>query len=240
MARLAAANPFAQPGALKDWDETCDDALWESLRTQIARPDGDQAVPFASLPEPAPARRVRVKPLVVFALVGVAAAVVVFGLLFDTSTPPSAFAEWSPTTTSEPGSQLAAARSGCQQAWSQSIHLIPNVHGGLSDSLPPLVLTDSRGPFELLFFAGSSGESECLWKDGLIGVSGSDGLPGLPPPDSQSVGVPGVGFASDRGAPYTYAIGRAGSGVTGVTLDLVAHQERRRGGAGVNCDRDIP
>jgi hypothetical protein len=223
MARLAAADPFAESRFLKDWSKADDDALLESLRAQTDRPELEQPLPLESLSE----RQSRLKRPVVLALIAVAAGAVAFGLLFGTSSAPSAFAQWSPTTTSVPATQLAAAQSDCQHVWSRSVHLIPPAVGippaigsGLSGSIPPLVLTDSRGPFELLFFAGSSGESVCLWRDRVIGDSITNGLTGLPPSSNQSIGIPGVGFSSVRGAPYTYAIGRAGPGVTGVALEL--------------------
>lgn len=221
MARLTAADPFAASRALEQWSKAEEDALLESLRTQMDGPEPGPSLPSASLLDPTRTRLSRLKRPIALALVAVAAGALAFGILVGTSSSTRAFAQWSPITTSAPPAQLATAFAGCEASWSRSIHLFPPISSGSSGSLPPLLLTDSRGPFELLLYGGSGGEFVCLWNDGFIGGSGStDGIGLLPPASNQAVGVPGVGFSSDRGAPYTYAIGRAGTGVTGVTLEL--------------------
>ena len=88
-------------------------------------------------------------------------------------------------------------------------------------SLPPLVLTDSRGPFEMLVFSGPTGDGMCLWDSSkVLALTGSNGE-SLPATSDDAIGVPGVGFDRVGGSSVlTYADGHAGAHVTGVTLDL--------------------
>jgi hypothetical protein len=220
MARLRAANPFDDARALKDWSQTDEDGLLDSLLAEADR--SDELV--LSPPDLPPSKKAvslrRFKRPAVVVLIGVAAGATVLGVSLGTPSTPNVLAAWSATTTSSPATQLAAAHAGCQRTWTSTLKLIPPARAsGYSGTLPPLVLTDSRGPFEMLVYAGTSGESVCLWKFGLIGISGSNGAM-LPATNTQSIGVPGVGFASDRGSPYTYAFGTAGSGVKAITLVL--------------------
>jgi hypothetical protein len=134
------------------------------------------------------------------------------------------------TTTSPSAAQLAAADASCQQAWTMKSVLPPAEARSLPATLSPLVLTDSRGSFEMLVYAGSSGGQVCLWNHGFISISGGSGGSGesgegvgsvgtLPPAGPDAIGVPGVGFDGGNQL-FTYAYGQAGSQVTAVTLVL--------------------
>lgn len=70
----------------------------------------------------------------------------------------------------------------------------------------------------MLVYAGPSGEQVCLWKQGIIGFSGSNGET-LAPATPDSIGAPGVPYIGGK-HPSTYAYGRAGAQVTAVTLIL--------------------
>jgi hypothetical protein len=150
-----------------------------------------------------------------------AVGVVVLVFVLVGSGTPKAFAAWTATTTTPPASQLATAAASCQAFFKDGLHLGPKQ--GLApalSTLPPLVLTDSRGPYELLVYAGPTGEGECVWDaSGVLGVGNSNGET-LPASSDNSIGVPGVGFDSDRNSVLTYAIGHAGSHVSAVTLVL--------------------
>lgn len=130
----------------------------------------------------------------------------------------AAYAEWTASTTTPPASQLAAADSSCRKTYAAMIHPPPS-GPGLPVTLPPLVLTDSRGPYEFLVYSGDNGDGTCLWgSSGILSVGGSNGET-LPAPNPTSIGIPGVG--GGRGSPsLTTAYGHAGTDVTGVTLHL--------------------
>src|SRR6202042_3594019 len=135
---------------------------------------------------------------------------------------PGAFAAWTPTTTNATASQLANATSNCQHQYSPGLGLLPDsATATLPTELPPLVLTDSRGPFEMLLYAGSPGVGfVCLWGSSAVqGITGGGGTP-LPVSDD-SIGLPTVPFERVRGSVLTYAYGHAGMNVTAVRLDLV-------------------
>ena len=165
-------------------------------------------------------RRVK-RPAVVVAA-AVAAGLVVLSVYLSNSNTPNAFAAWTATTTTPSSAQLTAADAGCHDSYSTGIHLLPDATAGsLPSSLSPLVLTDSRGPFEMLVYSGPEGEFVCLWNSGVIGVGGGNGDT-LPPPTSDSIGVPGVGFSRTDGgsSSLTYAYGRVGTDITAVSLNL--------------------
>jgi hypothetical protein len=146
----------------------------------------------------------------------------VLSVYLSSSSTPNAFAAWTATTTIPTAAQLTAADASCHHSYSTGIHLLPAaVAGSLPSSLSPLVLTDSRGPFEMLVYSGSEGEYVCLWDSGVIGVGGGNGDT-LPPPTSHSIGVPGVGFSRTNGgsSSLTYAYGHVGTDVTAVSLNL--------------------
>lgn len=215
MSTLGQGNPFE--GTLSWWTPSDEDAL---LATVLADHDTQGYVPSDNLANPA-SRQLRRMPVALIGLCVIAVGSVALAIVLIGSGTPNAFAAWTPTTTTPPASQLAKATSSCQAFFKVGVHLqakqkvVP-----YSTSLPPLVLTDSRGPFELLIYAGPAGEGECLWDaSGVLSIVNSNGET-LPAPSVNSIGVPGVGFDSDRGSGLTYAHGHAGARVTAVTLVL--------------------
>jgi len=98
--------------------------------------------------------------------------VVVLVFVLVGSGTPKAFAAWTATTTTPPASQLATAAASCQAFFKDELHLGPDQ--GLApalNTLPPLVLTDSPGPYELFVYAGPTGDGECVWDaSGVLGV----------------------------------------------------------------------
>ncbi|MFZ0251056.1 MAG: hypothetical protein WAL61_14000 [Acidimicrobiales bacterium] len=214
MAELESANPFREPAAVSGWARSDEDALLARL---FAAPVVDRQAA-----EPAARRRPRLrgaspmKRITLAATVAVMVGALALGLSLSSTETPGAFAAWTPTTTSPPAAQLAAADAGCQQVW--TMKLIPPAEApSLPATLPPLVLTDSRGPFEMLVYAGPSGQQVCLWDRGLLSISGNGG--DLPPAGPDEIGTPGVGFDGGNKL-FTYADGHAGAQVTAVTLVL--------------------
>jgi hypothetical protein len=217
---LEAANPFSVRRLIPEWSSEDENVLLAHLMEDRDRSSGATAlierIPVDSTPRGA-AGRLR-RPLLL-ATAACAAGGVALGIALSTSESPGAFAAWTATTSVPPAAQLAAASSGCQSSYHQATVLLPNATSGISATLTaPLRLTDSRGPFELLVYAGPSGGAVCLWDGSVLGVSGGGSL--LPATTDHSIGVPTVGFERDRQTPLTYAYGPAGPRVTGVTLEL--------------------
>jgi hypothetical protein len=219
MSSLSRANPLEE--SLGWWTPSDEDAMLAAVfaaASEEAAPGAAASVP--SIPPRRPKRA---------ALIGVCvAAVGVVALAVDLigSGSPSALAAWTTTTTTPPASQLRAAQSACERFYGRGNRLLPpEISEQLPGSLPPLAMIDSRGPFEMLVYAGTTGEAVCLWdSSGVIGVSAgiSSGNAGtLPPTSDHSIGVPRVGFDRLRRSALTYAYGHAGTSVSGITLNLV-------------------
>ena len=214
MSSLEQANPLED--ALSWWTRFEEDAL---LATVLAEnPEESARGDLSSVLSGRPHRLKRVALIGLCALVAGAAALAVD---LTGSGSPSAFAAWTTTTTTPPASQLAAADSSCQQRWKLGLQALGYPEAAtLPATLPPLVLTDSRGPYEMLVYEGPTGEGLCLWdSSGVLSVGGGNGGQ-LPAASDSSIGVPGVGFDRNRSSVLTYAFGHAGALVTGVTLDL--------------------
>ena len=214
MSSLQQANPLED--ALRWWTRSEEDALLESVLAEN---------PEASIPDVSSVLSGPPRQLTRTALIGlgalVAAAATLAAVLAGSGSP-SAFAAWTATTTTPPASQLAASASGCQHQYGLTLGLLGHPAAAtLPGSLPPLVLTDSRGPFEMLVFSGPTGEGVCLWDSSkVLALTGSNGET-LPAASDDAIGVPGVGFDRVGGSSVlTYADGHAGAHVTGVTLDL--------------------
>jgi hypothetical protein len=213
MAELEGADPFREPNARRGWTQADEDAVLSFVLARAADVGGGTPAVGRSSPN---GRTSRLKWITLAATVAVMAGAVALGLSLTSTGTPRAFAAWTATTTSPPATQLAAADVSCQKAWSFKL-LPPAVAQTLPAMLSPLVLTDSRGPFEMLVYAGPSGEQVCLWNSGFIGISGNGGT--LPPASPDAIGIPGVGFDGGKEL-FTYADGQAGTQVTAVTLVL--------------------
>jgi hypothetical protein len=216
MAELESANPFRNGDEPIFWSRADEDDLLSDLLAQVdAMQDGKPADGVRS--SRGRGRSITTKRNVVLVALAMAAGAAIFAISLSSSGTPGAFAAWRATTTKPPSSQLAAANTSCQHTW--PILLLPSAGANsIGSSLSPLVLSDSRGPFEMLVYAGPSGEQVCLWRQGVIGLSGGGGGT-LPPATPGSIGVPGVPFVGGRHA-FTYAYGNAGNQVTAVTLVL--------------------
>jgi hypothetical protein len=214
MSSLEQANPLE--GALSWWRPSEEDALLESILAE----NPEAPAPDVSFVLSRPPRQ-----LTRAALIGLGALVAgaaTLAAVLAGSGSPNAFAAWTATTTTPPASQLAASTSSCQHQYGLTLGVLGHPEAAtLPSSLPPLELTDSRGPFEMLVFSGPTGEGVCLWDSSkVLALTGSNGEM-LPAASDDAIGVPGVGFDRVGGSSVlTYADGHAGAHVTGVTLDL--------------------
>jgi hypothetical protein len=216
IAQLEFANPFQDGGDPGYWSQADEDKIFSFVFAQMAGISDGEAV------RGVPSMRVggggsQTKRSALLASLAVAVGAVVLAVYLSSSGAPGAFGAWTARTTKPLTSQVTAANVSCQHSW--PILLLPSAQArSISTSLSPLVLRDSRGPFEMLLYAGPSGEEVCLWNQGVIGVSGGSGE-SLPPTIPDSIGVPIVPYIGGR-HPFVYAYGRAGAQVTAVTLIL--------------------
>lgn len=181
-------------------------------------------------------RRMR-PPIAVGALAGAAGtaavAASVVGLGAGAS---SAFAGWTPSPTPASASQTAEADAAC----AARLRTLPN--GGSVSDLKP-VLTDTRGPFTVVIFAGPGGHQSCISSPAFTALSaaGATGESSGSMSGSTSAGRSTVNVkrGSDSttlaagkvtlatmattvrdGQAYTMVEGRTGPGVTATTLVL--------------------
>jgi hypothetical protein len=218
MSRLAAANPLHNIDAMSQWTQADEDVLLAFL---LADADGS----FEEVPSShhksrrlASVRRLpRLKrPALLVVAAVVVGAVALQAVDLGGSGAPRAFAAWTATTTTPPASQLASADASCGRSYSLMVKAgLPDVAG----SLPPLTLTDSRGPFELLLYSDPSWFFACFWGHGSASLDGGGGPEA--PASPNSIGVPQVPFDRNaNGSGYTMAYGYVGAQVRAVTLDL--------------------
>jgi hypothetical protein len=216
MSSLSQANPLEH--ALDRWTRSEEDALLAGVFTAESEEsprEADTSVPLA------PPHRLKRAALIGLCVVAMGAAVLAVDLVGSGS--PSAFAAWTTATTTPPPSQLGAAQSACQSFYKRTTKIFKQIPTSIPGSLPPLAVIDARGPYEMIVYAGTSGEGVCLWhSSGVIGAGASAGNGGsLPATSDHSIGIPGVGFMRIGGrSVLTYAYGHAGPSVTGVTLHL--------------------
>ncbi len=116
----------------------------------------------------------------------------------------NAFAGWTPTPTPPSPDQVAAARADCQTQ---------SPIAGL-----PLKLADTRGPFTFSVYADSTSSATCIKGPTFTAVSGSTASA---PVDVAAGHILLSTHATSRaGSAYSFADGRAGDGVSAVTLVL--------------------
>jgi hypothetical protein len=160
----------------------------------------------------------RLKRPALLAVAAVVVGAVALAVDLTGSGAPSAFAAWTATTTTPPASQLASADASCSRFYGPLIKKVspPDI----PSSLPPLTLTDSRGPFELLLYSDPSWFFACFWGHGSAISLAWNGGPEAPA-SPHSIGVPQVPFDRNAdGSGYTMAYGYVGAQVKAVTLHL--------------------
>ena len=129
----------------------------------------------------------------------------------------SAFAGWSPSPTPPASGQLTTADAGCQARLAQ----LPSSSNKGTDgaSLVPEV-SDVRGPYTITVLGNGTGsDALCITTpDGNSALRWI--LPSGPPVGAGAIAVDQDSTSARDGQPYTLVEGRAGDGVTGVTLVL--------------------
>jgi uncharacterized membrane protein YgcG len=153
-----------------------------------------------------PPWRVR-PPLAIGALTtaaGTAGAVAVIVSL--TAGASNAFAGWTAKPTPPAPGQLAGARASCETSQSPISGL-------------PLKLADTRGPYTFAIYADSSSSAACIKGPSFVAVSASVASSAVNVPAGQI--LLSASHQTDRGGDgYSFADGRTGAGVSGVTLTL--------------------
>ncbi len=117
----------------------------------------------------------------------------------------SAFAGWSATPTPPKPGQLAAASADCQTR---------SPIAGL-----PLELTDTRGPFTFSIYADSQSSASCIKGPSFTAVSGNTSSAPIDVAAGQIL-LSSEHMTTTGGDAYSFADGRAGDGVSAVTLVL--------------------
>lgn len=125
----------------------------------------------------------------------------------------NAFAGWTPKPTQPAPGQLQAAQATCESGRSPIAGL-------------PLKLADTRGPFTFSVYADSQSSAACIKGPSFTAVTTSMSSAPVSVPGGQIVlssgqgRGPGGGPAPRAGNAYSFADGRTGAGVSGVTLVL--------------------
>ena len=118
----------------------------------------------------------------------------------------NAFAGWTAKPTPPAPGQIQAAGAACQASQSPIAGL-------------PLKLSDTRGPFTFSVYADSQTSATCIKGPSFTGVSTSHSSAPLSVPADQ-IELWSAHQTSRDGAPYSFAEGRTGDGVSAVTLVL--------------------
>jgi hypothetical protein len=111
------------------------------------------------------------------------------------------------------------ADSACHQESSSTQDLLPE-SVVTTGTLPPVVLSDTRGPFELLVYSSVASTVLCLSGSGFTSLTGGGGGSNLGVPAAGTIVVDRSFFTSDAGQAYTVFYGRTAPDVRAVTLTL--------------------
>lgn len=153
-------------------------------------------------------RRSRLTPPVAIgatATVGAAAAAVAAVVSLGAGAS-NAFAGWTAKPTQPAPGQLAGARASCEQGQSPIAGL-------------PLKLSDTRGPFTFSVYADSTSSATCIKGPSFTASSGMVASSAQNAPAGQI--LLSSSHRTDRGSQaFSFAEGRTGVGVTGVTVVL--------------------
>ena len=150
-------------------------------------------------------RRLR-PPLAIGALTTAAGAGTVAVIVSLTAGASNAFAGWTPTPTTPSPGQLANAQASCEGGKSPIAGL-------------PLKLADTRGPFTFSVYASDTSSATCISGPSFTAVSGSMASAPVNVPSGQVV-LSSEHQTNRSGQAYSFAEGRTGAGVSGVTLTL--------------------
>jgi hypothetical protein len=171
-----------------------------------------------------------IRPPVAAGAVAAAAAAVIAVSFVDLGTSTSqAFAGWTAKPTAASGAETGRAVASCKQR----LAAIPNSRAaanvarasGRRMGLPPIgsltpVLTDTRGPFTFLVFAGGNANATCISGPGFTSTSeaNSAGPPRAVPADG--ITVTWAAHTARAGRAYSFLEGHTGADVSSVTVTL--------------------
>jgi hypothetical protein len=163
----------------------------------------------------------RVRPPVAFgALAGgaaaAAAAVAIVGLGASAQ---NAFAGWTPSpTATSPGSTGDAEASCMKRVTASPAPGAPGIKPATPAQYKP-VLTDVRGPFTVVIFAGQNSSASCISGPAFTALSASSSSGPAKVPSS-NIQLSSTHFTTRDGRPYTIVEGHAGDGVNDTVLLL--------------------
>lgn len=136
---------------------------------------------------------------------------------------PEAFAGWTATPTTPVGGQTSAAEAGC----SRRLAGLPAPPGARTIPQPPKdtagmspVLTDTRGPFTFVIFAGAKSSATCISGPSFTAVSSAGSSVARPAVPAAQIALSSTSHTARDGDAYSFAEGRTGPGVTAATLVL--------------------
>jgi len=174
-------------------------SLREVLSQRAAQLNPDSIARLRAIDYHPRRRRIRRLPAIgALGATGIAAAVAAVVTLGSSAAP--AFAGWQPTPTTPASGQLAQAVQACGQ------------------DLGSPVLTDSRGPYTAEIYANSTTSAVCLSGNGVSMSSSSTSVASSSVAAGQ-IQLGGGGMRDSAGNALTLVDGRAGAGVTAVTID---------------------
>src|SRR5690242_11522356 len=180
--------------------------LREALRARAAQVPAAAAVRLTRLDYRPRTRRLR-PPVAIGALAAAAAAAGTLAVVISLGAGASnAFAGWSPKPTKAAPGQLAAASAACQHSESSVAGL-------------PLALADTRGPFTFAVYANSTSIASCIQGPSFVSLSESQSSSPVSVPADRVV-LLSAHHSARGGKAFGLAYGRAGAGVSAVTLVL--------------------
>jgi hypothetical protein len=193
--------------------------LQEALAHRAAEVPSDLAIRLRQLDYHPRAYRVR-PPIAAGAVAGTAgAAAAVISIASLGAGASNAFAGWAPAPTPASNAQVAKAQATCR-ARLASAPMPPGPKIATPADAKP-VLTDTRGPFTVVIFAGQDATQSCIDGPSFTSLSGSSGA-GTNVPAGR-IQLTGVHFTTRDGHPYAIVEGHAGPGVKETTLVLSDH-----------------
>jgi hypothetical protein len=186
--------------------EQLESELRAALRERAAQVPAASIAHLSHLDYHPRTRRVK-PPLAIGALASAAGAAGAVAVVVSlTAGASSAFAGWTAKPTPPAPGQLSAARASCKASQSPIAGL-------------PLKLTDTRGPYTFSVYADSTSSAACINGPSFNAVTGSVASSAVDVPADQV--LLSTSHQTDRsGDGFSFADGRTGPGVSGVTLTL--------------------
>lgn len=187
-------------------NEQLESDLRASLRARAARVPDASIVRLSHVDYNPRTRRLR-PPVAIGAIASTAGAAGALAAIFSLGAGASnAFAGWTPRPTPPAPGQLVAARASCEAARSPVAGL-------------PLRLADTRGPFTFALYGDDRSTATCIKGPSFNAVEvGQSSSPVVVP--AGKIVLSSSHSSERRGQAYSFAYGRAGAGVTGVTMVL--------------------